>query len=65
MAAQLGPGALVEARYRLSLAEERFRASLARTARELDSIDYWVSINKLLTEDASDQESGLTDVGPR
>jgi hypothetical protein len=41
-----------EARYQLALAERRFYASLARTGRELDSLEYWVSMSRLVDEGA-------------
>jgi hypothetical protein len=48
----LRKGALArrEARYQIELAERRFYASLARTGRELDALEYWVSMSKLMEE---------------
>jgi len=51
LSAQLGRGALAEARYRLSLAEARFQISLARTSKDLAAIDQWVAVSRLLTDE--------------
>jgi hypothetical protein len=50
LSAQLGRGALAEARYRLSLAEARFQVSLARTGKDLAAIDQWVAVSRLLMD---------------
>ena len=47
---QKGARANREARYQLQLAERRFYASLAKTTKELEALEYWVSMTKRLEQ---------------
>jgi len=39
-----------EARYQIELAQRRFYASLAKTGKELEALEYWVSMSRLVEE---------------
>jgi hypothetical protein len=54
-----------EARYQIELAQRRFYASLAKTGRELEALEFWVSMSKLVDGGESRNEPGQAAPPPR